>query len=382
MAKSFHITESINKIESHHQRKLIVILKQVFLVLTIVFSFSNCHLQKSEKLPLDPINNRQYISIASYNIFSLGHIASKYKKPQGSQSSDNIPQRIQNNAQLLAKRNLDLIALQEVVAGKSGEWALVDLTHQLNKNYGKRYKWLLSKEIGPGFGFRESIAFLYDSVKVTTDEKIKIIPSNGGRNFVKCSFKSGNFDFTLIGVHLSWSNAEHRISEVKKINSILYHPEKYASDPDVIVLGDFNRFGNNQRAIKEIHFSSEKMFCPTIEFWDPQFNKVKQVSALAIQGKKVPSNDSQLLSTTVSKNHKAYDLILCTSDAKEEFETPLKEIKYNRDFGIIAFDHPTSIDFIAASQEDTIKYKWSDHRPIWVRFRTDKDTQDHQIYAP
>lgn len=353
------------------------IYTQTLLILTATFTLTYCTFNKSFRVSNTLYTNDNFLYIASYNIFNLGHIASKYKKPQGAHSSDSIPQRIQNNAQLLAKRNLDLIVLQEVVAGKSGEWALADLTHQLNTNYGKRYKWLLSKEIGPGFGFRESIAFLYDSIKVTTEKKIKIIPSNGGRNFVKCSFQSGNFDFTLIGVHLSWSNAEHRITEVKKINSILYHPTKYASDPDVIVLGDFNRFGNNQKAVKGINFSPKKMFCPTIEFWDPQFNDVKQVSALSIQGKGIPSDDPQLLSTTVSNNHMAYDMVLCSSDVKEEFHTSIEDMKYDVNFGIIAFDHPTSPNYIQASQGKNIKYQWSDHRPVWVRFQTNRDTEDH-----
>lgn len=317
-----------------------------------------------------------FLTIASYNIFSLGNIAEKYKITKGSYTQDNIPQRIQNNAQVLAQRNLDLISIQEVATGDPGEWALRDLTYELNTKHKKSYKWLLSKPIGRGFGFTESIGFLYDSLKVFTDKKMNSIPSNGGRNFVKCSFKSVNFDFTLIGVHLSWQNSAHRIAEFQKIDTILHQPTDYSHDPDLIILGDFNRFGNRQTAVKNIRHAPEKMFCPNIDFWDPQFNKIKQVNRRSIQGKKIPSEDPQLLSTTVSDNHMVYDMILCASDVKEEFHTPLSKIKYNVDFGVIAFDHPTSPDFIPASQSEKIKEQWSDHRPVWVRFKTNMATED------
>ncbi len=360
-------------------------LKYIVFVLGFICIATNCSTsnrysyKKSNygQIVFSPINS---LTVATYNIFSLGNIANKYKQTKGSYTHDTIPQRIQNNAQVLAKRNLDLISIQEVAASKGGEWALKDLTHELNTKYKKRYKWLHSNPIGLGFGFLESIGFLYDSVKVTSNNKMEIIPSNGGRNFIKCSFKSGNFDFSLIGVHLSWQNNSYRIAEFQKIETILSQPTDYSLDPDIIILGDFNRFGNRQTAVKNIRYTPEKMFCPNIDFWDPQFNKTKQVSTLSIQGKGIPSDDPQLLSTTVSNNHMAYDMVLCSSDVKEEFHTSIEHMKYDINFGVIAFDHPTSPDYIPASQGKNIKYQWSDHRPVWVRFQTNRDTEDH--YEP
>lgn len=317
-----------------------------------------------------------YLTIGSYNVYILGNYDPKYKDSKGKHSYDPIPQRIKNNAKVLSLKHLDIIVLEEVEVGKPGEWALKDLSYELNKSYGKKYKWMLSDAIGRGFGMVEAIGFLYDSTKVTTSGNIEIIKSNGSRDFAASDFMAGDFDFTLIGCHLAWSNPNKRKTEYQKINDILHHPLHYSKDPDVIVLGDFNRFGKNQQSVKEIRFDSTIMFSPHVEFWDKNFHSLKQVKKIHIANRGIPQDDPQLLSTTVSDNTMVYDKMMCTIDVMEEFGKPMHQLIYGEDFGVIAFDHKSYPNYLPESDVQNIKLGWSDHRPIWMRFSTNKGTRD------
>ena len=70
----------------------------------------------------------------------------------------------------------------------------------------------------------------------------------------------------------------------------------------------------------------------------------------------------------------AYDMIMFSRDASEEFPAALHEARYGVDFGIIHFDHPGGVGFQPGADNlegDCVKLTYSDHRPIWMRFRTD-----------
>ena len=82
-----------------------------------------------------------------------------------------------------------------------------------------------------------------------------------------------------------------------------------------------------------------------------------------------PVNDPQLLSTTVSDKRHADDMIMFSSDTNEEFPEPLNRARYGIDFGIIHFDHLNGVGFQPGADE--FKTAYSDHRPVWLRFRTD-----------
>lgn len=187
-------------------------------------------------------------------------------------------------------------------------------------------------------------------------------------------WRAGHFDFTLIAVHLAWGNHGKRRTGYEKVREIFSRPSGWSDDPDVIVLGDFNRFGDGAAAVDALPYDSGRFRAPNITFFDPAFSSVRQVTRHSIEGKGVPNDDPQLLSTTVSGNRHVYDMILFSRDAAEEFPASLHEARYAADFGIIHFDHPTGFGYQPGADElshDGLKKAYSDHRPVWLRFRTD-----------
>ena len=114
---------------------------------------------------------------------------------------------------------------------------------------------------------------------------------------------------------------------------------------------------------------------PNVTIFDRDFSERKEVDDCSIEGMGIPDNDPQLLSTTVAQNTRVYDMIMFSADAGEEFPARLGEGRYGRDFGIVHFDQPNGFGFQEGADQldhDAIKVAYSDHRPIWIRFRTDE----------
>lgn len=103
---------------------------------------------------------------------------------------------------------------------------------------------------GRGFPGNEGYAFIYRD-PVETDQRYD--PHAGlkdsdvyGRKPGWAYFKAGDFDFVVVAVHLHWSDQEKRTAEVADLKAWL---EEYSDKPDteerdLIVAGNFNRFGD------------------------------------------------------------------------------------------------------------------------------------------
>ena len=365
------------------------VLTRILCVLTIgVFGTIFPHVASSDRLEKQP----GFLYLASFNVYKLGGVEPRYKRLKGIENPDlpppdHIPDRIRNLARVLAVGDFDLVALQEVHDGAPGKAALSDLVRALNDEHAATYRFILSGGIGDGL-IPEAIAFLYkpdcvqpESVNDTGLQSI-IVDVDGRysnvqkppRDLVQTQWEAGHFDFTLISAHLAWANHDKRRAGYEKVREIFESPSDWSHDPDIIILGDFNRFGDGAAAVEALSYDSEIFRAPNITFFDPEFSKQKQVTKHSIQGKGVPGNDPQLLSTTVARNKYAYDMIMFSGDAGEEFPAKLHEARYGVDFGIIHFDHPTGFGFQPGADElkhNALKKAYSDHRPVWVRFRTD-----------
>ena len=177
----------------------------------------------------------------------------------------------------------------------------------------------------------------------------------------------------MFAAHLAWSNHEDRRAGFAKVRDIFDRPSDWSADPDIIILGDFNRLGGTRpTAIEALPYDSGKFRVPNIHVFDPDFSKIREVPKCLPEG--FPVNDPQLLSTTVSDMRHAYDMIMFSADASEEFPAPLHRARYGIDFGIIHFDHPNGVGFQPGADElehHHLKTAYSDHRPVWLRFRTD-----------
>ncbi len=344
----------------------------------------------------DACKQARHVHIASFNVYKLGGIEKRYtslKEDPEKVPGGTIPQRIRNAASVLAVGNFDLVALQEVYAGKPGLAAVADLVKVLNDEHGITYEFLLSEGVGVGL-IPEAMGFLYrrpcvhpKTVNDSSSESITI-EINGRyagdryapRDFVQTYWKAGHFDFTVISVHLAYEKRDKRRAGYEKVREIFFDwpADRTNGDPDVIVLGDFNRHGkdtgNGPKAVKALLYDPEQFRVPNVTFFDPEFSKLPEVKDEAIEGKGVPNDDPQLLSTTVADNKFAYDMIMFASEAGDRFPAKLHEGVYGRDFGIIHFDHPGGVGFQAGADRldhECLKKMYSDHRPVWIRFRTE-----------
>ena len=338
-----------------------------------------------------------HVYICSFNVYVFGNIESKYTDYESSEivgDDNDIPNRIKNIANVLAVGEFDLICIQEITVGERGNWVLSDLIRELQESHNLSYNYFISDAIGQGYGITEAIAFLYNSDVVVpqvitggTSYHENLDINGDAREIVGTQWKAGDFDFTLYAVHLEWGDENGRDDGYQLISDILTSPtpSQFSYDPDIIVLGDFNRLGNGYESIKEMNYSPGKFLAPTITFFDPDFDNIEKVTTTSIQGKGVPGDNHQLLSTTVAGTAHAYDMILLSSDVAEEFPPSTNIAEYNVDFGIIYFDEPNEFGFqngAEISDHYKVKTAYSDHRPLWIRFKTKSGNQDLMPEGP
>lgn len=334
-----------------------------------------------------------HVYICTFNVFRLGDIEPKYDRLEENddEGDDAIPERIRNLARVLVTGDFDLIVLQEVTHGDKGQWVLSDLVQELNTVHHRHYRFFLSDHIGQGL-MPEAMAFIYNP------DRVKPLPLAGtalcanieisGRDLVRTKWVSGSFDFTLISAHLAWGNKADREEGDRKILEILTTPapSAYSDDPDIIVLGDVNRFGIDFTFFDTLPAYQPGLFlAPNITFFDPGFKTIREVKKAHIAGRGIPQDDPQLLSTTVAKNTFVYDVFLLSPDVDEELPGTGNAAVLGTDWGIIHYDEPNGFGYQSGAEllgQNALKVAYSDHRPLWMRFRTNLNHADSQSPAP
>ena len=132
----------------------------------------------------------------------------------------------------------DVLALQEV---KGDGAAVAKLVAALNAGSLLGGPW--RGEIGPEVGNGERFAFVYNGEAVRF-LGLADLPSQDllriDRTPLAGRFRSGNFDFTLVDVHLFASDAARRRGEAAQVALSLLAKQLPAGERDVIVAGDFN----------------------------------------------------------------------------------------------------------------------------------------------
>lgn len=355
---------------------------------TVIVSQAN-----GDKLQKEP----HYLYVCSFNIYVLGNIEDKYSDFESSEELGDvtaIPQRIKNLAKVLAVGAFDLISIQEVTAGDVGHWVISDLVRELKESHNLEYEFFLSDGIGQGFGIVEAMAFLYDADALAPEiisggtsltENLQV--NSDTRDIVRTQWQAGDFDFTLYAVHLEWGDEDDREDGYELVDQILTvpTPSEFSFDPDIIVLGDFNRLGNEQDVVKAMGFQTGDFLAPTITFFDPEFDEIERVTKTSIEGKGVPNDNPQLLSTTVAQKTYAYDMILLSNDVAEEFPAGTGQASFGIDFGIIHYDEADGFGYQAGADElkhNDLKEAYSDHRPLWIRFKNNSGHSDSTPEGP
>jgi len=240
-------------------------------------------------------------------------------------------------------QNYDFIAIQEV----NDEQSLEKIKNWL-ETLGHSYEYLFSPKSGTG-NAGEHYAFLYKADVIQPLDSGQLDVGNFARPPYIASFKSGDFDFTVISIHVCFGcgglNVEGRVAEVARLGSI-YNSLINGSEKDVIVVGDFNLNPNN----------------------DSFINLVSVENTAPIYSCTTLSECKQDATTTRDSN--LFDNIWFSQTHVGEYTGEHGMFKFDEDL----FEDPTgnSNDY----RERYSRLAVSDHRPVWAVFRTDAGDDD------
>lgn len=220
-------------------------------------------------------------------------------------------------------KHYDIIAIQEV-----RDEQVLQRTVSILKVMGHTFAYEISPPVGRTI--KERYAFFYRPDKVKVKHKGEVY-NDAADVFIRepyyATFQAGNFDFTLLTVHILFGDNEtDRRPELIELARV--YREIQAQDPsekDVILLGDFN-------------------FAPDDAGWED----MKDVPAMVF----LLDNP---LRTTISDTS-LYDNIWFQKDYVRE---------YSGRAGIIKFD-----ENMFENDDTRAKKIVSDHRPIWATFNT------------
>lgn len=308
------------------------------------------------------IDASEYIRIASFNIAEFGE-------------GDHPDTRdIDAIAKMLVEHDLDLIAIQEVGVVDQSTKQIFKLRKAMNDQLSASQTKYFAR-VTPQSG-DERCAVIYrfpvvkeDNVWWLDDDKIPGNPRAGGKNYfrvpVAIPFSAGDFDFVLVIMHLTWGNLARRTQEVAALTDFL----RDDSDPeqDWIVVGDMNRYGKYAKS------ASNKAFDQLLKNnWISHYRFPLLEAITDPDDMRVYRAATDAFSTTIAKSKNIYDQVIITQGSFREFDTASPAI--GKDVGIIAFDMKPR--FSSITDHNELKYRISDHRPIWIRFRIDLGDDD------
>jgi len=138
-------------------------------------------------------------------------------------------------------REFDVMLVQEI-RDSSGETApaYLDLINGGDANYA----YVESERLGRSTS-KESYAYYWDTETVEYIEGSAYVYNDTGDVFERepyvASFRSGGFDFTLVGIHTKPDDAEHEIGNLTAVVASVLAGAP--GEGDVVVMGDFNADG-------------------------------------------------------------------------------------------------------------------------------------------
>jgi len=247
----------------------------------------------------------------------------------------------------------DLISVVELKRNVSEMKYVIDLL-------GEYWKVVFSDYIADAGGNRERIAYIYDtrSVQFTgmaaeTDGKRKKNKTTGvyeplfswWRKPYMASFKSGDFDFVALSVHMQWGTTEGRKKELEQLAKWTkdYMKDEYCMDRDIILMGDFN-----------------------IDSFDSDLYKAISKYGLSAPDAIIQSE----FGSNLAKN-KRYDQILhhpvVTGSVFSEYGGVLDFYKGSHEV-LLPYKELTKTKFT---------YQLSDHFPLWIQLNI--DTEDEKL---
>jgi len=235
-------------------------------------------------------------------------------------------------------RTYDVIAIQEI--RDKSQTALPALVNTVNSD-NSEYDYVVSERLGRTTS-KEQYAYIYNTQTVELTDTPYTYPEPAGtdpfhREPYIASFRGGNFDFTLVGIHTkpdpkgtrTYSEISHLTGVVDSISAM--NP----NEKDIIVLGDFNADGD--------YFDEDTNTNP---FKAPKFRWVI-------------TNDMD----TMVRTDWTYDrMVMMNATLNHEYVSGSAAVFYfDTEYGI---------------SDENLVWNVSDHYPIYAKFRTDLADDD------
>ncbi len=156
-------------------------------------------------------------------------------------------------------REFDVVLVQEI--RDSSEQTAPYFLERINEMEGPNYNYVRSERLGRTTS-KEAYAYFYNTETVEFIQGSDYVFDDVNDVFERepyiASFRSGNFDFTLVGVHTKPDDAYYEISNLTLVVSSIR--EAKPNERDIIVMGDLNADGT--------YFDEDDVSCP---FKAPEF---------------------------------------------------------------------------------------------------------------
>ena len=140
-------------------------------------------------------------------------------------------------------REFDIVLIQEV--RDASEQTISNFVEEINQLEGPQYSFVRSERLGRTTS-KDAYAYLYNTQTVQFIQGSDFVFNDVADVFERepyiASFKIGNFDFVLIGIHTKPDDAYNEIGNLTLVVSSIQASKP--EEKDIIVMGDFNADGS------------------------------------------------------------------------------------------------------------------------------------------
>ena len=140
-------------------------------------------------------------------------------------------------------REFDIVLIQEI--RDASEQTIQNFIETINQMEGPDYSFIRSERVGRTSS-KDAYAYIYNTETIQFTQESDYVYNDVDDFFERepyiASFKAGNFDFVLVGIHTKPDDAYNEIGNLTSVVSSIQsaNPNEY----DIIVMGDFNADGS------------------------------------------------------------------------------------------------------------------------------------------
>ena len=231
-------------------------------------------------------------------------------------------------------REFDIVLIQEI--RDATEQTIPNFIQQINQANGVLYSYIESPRLGRTTS-KEAYAYIYNTQAVQFVQGSDYVYDDNNDVFERepyiATFKIGNFDFTLAGIHTKPEDAYNEIGNLTTVISSIQTAKP--NEKDIIVIGDFNADGS--------YFNEDD---PSNPLKAPQYNWI------------ITNN----IDTTV-KTDNTYDrIIILDTTLNHEYDAGTAQaFHFDQAYGL---NNQTFVEEI------------SDHYPVFAQYKTNLQDDD------